>query len=267
MLVVDSHAVVWAQQDACAILTLNRPDSLNSLTAEVRRELLEGLNRANQDPLIRVVAIRAVGRTFCVGQDLKELQHFYAENGYRIGALVNREYIPIVRALRHLSKPTVAIVEGAAIGGGMALALACDFRIVSAKARLVPAFVNVGLAPDTGTTFLLARSIGYARALSLCLLGQPLPADDLVRMGLAESVAHGAEEVQAQFDQLLQQLVHGPTRAYAEIRRLFDESSHLSFEAVLRQEAEVQDQLSQTQDHRVAIEAFLAKQTPEFSGH
>jgi 2-(1,2-epoxy-1,2-dihydrophenyl)acetyl-CoA isomerase len=201
-----------------------------------------------------------------VGQDLKELQDYYTEHGYRIGPLVDREYIPIFTALRNLSKPTVAVIEGVAVGGGMALALACDFRVISARAQLVPGFVNVGLAPDTGTTFLLARSIGYARALSLCLLGQPLPADDLVGMGLAQSVAQTAEEVQAQLDHLVERLVHGPTRAYAEIRRLFDQSSHLSLEDVLHKEAGVQDRLSQTEDHRTAIDAFLAKRVPVFLG-
>lgn len=266
-MLVEFQEVLWQQEDACLTLVLNRPDSLNSLTKTMRRELLEALSAADRESTVRVVVVRAQGRAFCVGQDLKELQEFYSQNGHHIGPLVDVEYIPIVKALRKLSKPTIAVVEGAAVGGGMALALACDFRIISAKAQLVPGFVNVGLAPDSGTTFLLARSVGYARALSICLLGQPLKAPELVALGLSEAIAMTPEDVQTQMNQLVGQLAQGPTRAYHEIRRLFDESAHLPLDDVLRKESEVQEALSQTQDHRGAIEAFLAKKTPAFVGH
>lgn len=148
----------------------------------------------------------------------------------------------------------------------MALALATDFRMIGAKARLVPGFVNVGLAPDTGTTYLLGRSIGYARALSRCLTGQPITAEEMRDWGLAEAVLASPEELDQATHALAMRLAQGPTRAYAAIRRLFDRAQHLPLDAVLQLERDVQEELAQTRDHRTANAAFLAKQTPEFRG-
>ncbi len=258
--------IVAESQGALLTISMNRPEALNALTARMREELLQTLREAGRSPSVRVVVLRGAGRAFSVGQDLKEMTEYYEAHGPRLGKLVQEEYIPIVEALRNLSKPTVAVLEGAAVGGGMALALATDFRVVSARAQMVPGFVNVGLAPDTGTAFLLGRSIGYARALSLCLTGQPIRAAQLVEWGLASQAHETAESLSQELEHLTAKLAHGPTKAYAVIRRLFDQSAHLPLEAVLELERDAQEELAQTQDHQASIAAFLAKQTPEFRG-
>lgn len=263
---VNFEEVLWDQEGPAATLRLNRPEALNALTAAMRRELLEGLRRAEEEAGVRVVILRGAGRAFSVGQDLKEMLQYYEEHGPKLGQLVQDEYIPIVKALRGLSKPTIAVLEGTAVGGGMALALACDFRVISSRAQMVPAFVNVALAPDTGTTFLLARSIGYARALSHCLLGKPLKAEDLVRYGLADVQHEEPDALESELADLAGKLAQGPTRAYAEIRRLFDRSADLPLESVLAMERDVQDQLAHTADHREAVDAFLVRRAPVFRG-
>ncbi len=263
---VTFQDIVAEPQGALLSISLNRPEALNALTARLRQELLQALRDADRNPELRVVVIRGHGRAFSVGQDLKEMTEYYEAHGTRLGKLVQDEYIPIVQALRNLSKPTVAVLEGAAVGGGMALALAADFRVISTRAQMVPGFVNVGLAPDTGTAFLLGRSIGYARALSVCLTGQPIKAAQLVEWGLAASAHDSAESLNEELAQLTDKLSHGPTKAYAVIRRLFDQSAHLPLEAVLGLERDAQEELAQTQDHQSSIAAFLAKQTPEFHG-
>lgn len=258
--------VLREESDGWVTLRLNRPDALNALTASVREGLLEGLRAADRDSQVRCVILRGAGRAFSVGQDLKELEEYYQENGPELGQLVQDEYIPIVEALRGLSKPTIAVLEGPAVGGGMALALAADFRVISPRARLVPGFVNVGLAPDTGTTFLLARSVGHARAVSLCLTGRPIDAEDMVRWGLADRILDTPEALEEAVSSLAGQLSRGPTAAYGAIRRLFDQASDLPLNEVLGLERAVQDELAHTHDHREATRAFLAKKTPEFRG-
>lgn len=261
-----SEVVLYEQDGAVVTLCFNRPEALNALTAPLRQQLVEGLRATQRDPQVRCVVLRGAGRAFSVGQDLKELEEYYDLQGPELGRLVQEEYIPIVEALRGLSKPTIAVVDGPAVGGGMALALACDFRLVGVKGRLVPGFVNVGLAPDTGTTFLLARSIGYARAVSLCLTGQPITGPDMVQWGLADIIHETPDALEEALSSLAERLAVGPTRAYAAIRRLFDQSQHLPLEAVLQLEREVQDDLAHTHDHRAANQAFLDKRTPEFLG-
>ncbi len=258
--------VSYEKDGSVSTIWLNRPESLNALTKTVRHELLAGLRQAERDGTVRCLVMRGRGRAFSVGQDLKELEAYYEERGPELGRLVQEEYIPIVETLRSLSKPTIAVVEGPAVGGGMALALATDFRLVGAKGRLVPGFVNVGLAPDTGTTFLLGRSIGYARALSRCLTGQPITADEMVQWGLADDIASTPEDLDQSLKSLTTRLSNGPTRAYATIRRLFDQAQHLPLDAVLQLERDAQDDLAGTRDHRAANRAFLTKSTPEFRG-
>ncbi|NMP21096.1 enoyl-CoA hydratase-related protein [Sulfobacillus harzensis] len=263
---METDDIVWERQGSRAILRMNRPAALNALTASLRQGLVEGLRRAADDPEVRVVILRGEGRAFSVGQDLKEMQSYYQEHGPQLGQLVEDEYIPIVHALRGLPKPTIAVVEGAAVGGGMALALATDFRVITNRAQLVPGFVNVALAPDTGTTFLLARAIGYHRALNLCLLGEPLRANDMVSWGLAKIAHESSESLEDELNTLADKLAHGPTRAYAEIRRMFDRAQPLGLQDVLMLERDVQDALAHTQDHREAVDAFLAKRPPNFTG-
>lgn len=263
---MSAEDILHEHKNGMAVLTLNRPDALNALTETIREGLLQGLQEADRDPSVRGVVMRGRGRAFSVGQDLKELEAYYGHEGPNLGQLVDDQYIPLVQALRGHSKPTVAVLEGPAVGGGMALALAADFRLVSPRARLVPGFVNVGLAPDTGTTFLLGRSIGYARALTLCLTGQPIDAEQMVRFGLTDTVYEAPELLEAALEQLTDRLTVGPTRAYSAIRKLFDRSASLAMDEVLRLERDVQDELARTTDHQQAVQAFLRKETPTFHG-
>lgn len=258
--------ILYQAEGPVRMITLNRPEALNALTETMRRELGEALAAADADASCRVVLLKGAGRAFCVGQDLKEMLAYYEAHGPELGRLVDEEYIPLVHALRNLSKPTVALLEGAAVGGGMALALATDFRVITGRAQLTPAFVNVALAPDTGTAFLLARAVGHARAISLSMLGTPLKAHDMVKFGLADAVYESAEEARTACDMLLQQLGQGPTETYRTIRQLFDETASLPLEDVLRKERDAQDKLAHTRDHSEAVEAFLAKRAPNFEG-
>jgi 2-(1,2-epoxy-1,2-dihydrophenyl)acetyl-CoA isomerase len=216
---------------------------------------------------VRAVVLAGSDRAFSVGQDLKEMADRYqADPEHAMARLVTEEYIPLLKTLRSLPRPTVAVVAGLALGGGLALALATDFRVVEARTRLIPAFSQVGLVPDTGVSFFLPRMIGHARALSLALTGDAITAAEAVQWGLALEVAADPAQAEERGRNLARRLADGPTLAYTEIRRLFDRSAESTLDEALAEEARAQARLSMTRDHRDAVTAFLTKNTPIFHG-
>jgi len=265
-LFVSSPTIVVERQEARATITLNRPEALNALNTPLREGLLSALNQVAQDPGIRVVVLAGSGRAFSVGQDLRELESYYETHGPALGQLVEQEYLPIAQRLRTMPQPTIAVLDGPAVGGGLALALATDFRVISARAQLNPAFIHVGLAPDTGASYLLVKSLGLLPAISLAMTGRVLNADDLVRYGLASRINESPEALQQELDELAHKLAAGPTRAYHLIRQLMDQAASRPWEQVLQLERDVQDALAHTHDHGEAVDAFLHKRQPRFQG-
>lgn len=261
------ETVSYRVEAGVATIRMNRVKSLNALTRLLRQELRAALDQAATDPAVRSVLVAGSDRAFSVGQDLTELKEDYQKDpDHAMDRLVAEEYVPLFKTLRTLPRPTVALVTGIALGGGLALALAADFRVVEAHTRLVPAFAQVGLVPDTGLSFLLPRMIGHARALSLALTGDAITAEEAVSLGLAASVYPDPAAAETAARELAARLAVGPTQAYVEIRRLFDRSAESSLDAALADEARTQARLSRTEDHRAAVAAFLAKATPQFHG-
>lgn len=263
---LDYQEIIYHVEGAVATITLNRPKALNALTHTMRRELLDALNRCANDEDVRCLVLTGAGKGFCVGQDVKEMSDDYAKEGPELGKLVEEEYIPMIKALRSMPKPTISLVNGIAVGGGMAFPLATDFRILTEKATFTPVFVNVGIAPDTGISYLLGRAIGQAQAISLCMKGESLTPSQLVNNGLAEKVNESLEEAESEAKALAEQLAAGPTQSYWHIRQLFDQSASSQFEDALHSERDTQDTLAHTDDHQEAVDAFLEKRTPVFRG-
>ncbi len=263
---MEFETIIYDRTDAVATVTLNRPQALNAFTAELRSELRSALEIAAGDESVRAVLVQAAGKAFSVGQDLKELAAAYQDEGFSLGRLVTNEYAPLVETLQMMPKPTIALIQGIALGGGLSLALSCDFRVLGPDARLIAGFVNVGLAPDTGAAYLLPRMIGYARALHIFLTGKPLTAAEAVSLGLAERVHASAQDAASAAYELARTLANGPTLAYPGIRQLLHDTATLDLPAAMRQEAAVQERLSHTQDHRNAVSSFLERQPPQFDG-
>ncbi|HET7629663.1 MAG TPA: enoyl-CoA hydratase-related protein [Bacillales bacterium] len=263
---MNYEELLFEAKDGVATITLNRPKALNALTRKMRSELLDALNHAAEDEEIRALILTGSGKGFCVGQDVKEMSEDYAKEGPELGKLVESEYIPLVKALRSMPKPTIALVNGVAVGGGMAFPLACDFRVITEKASMTPVFVNVGIAPDTGVSFLLGRAIGHAQAIELCMLGKSLTPEDQVKAGLASEIYPTAEEAADAARELAAHLANGPTQSYASIRQLFDKAAASTLEETLAYERDVQDKLAHTEDHQEAVSAFLEKRKPTFLG-
>jgi Enoyl-CoA hydratase/carnithine racemase len=256
--------ITYDVADAVATITLNRPDSLNSLTREMKLELLAALERAAADADVRAVLLTGAGRAFCAGQDLREHGNALAAGG-GLDDTVRRHYNPIVRTLTGMGKPTVAAVNGVAAGAGAGLAFACDLRVAAEEARFVMAFAGVGLGPDTGVSWTLQRLAGPALARELLLLGETVDAARALELRLVNRVVPGAE-LAAAAGELARRLAAGPTAAYAATKRALDFAATGTLSDALDLEAELQDALAATADHREATRAFLEKRKPTFTG-
>ena len=253
------------QDPAVAVVTLNRPDRRNALTVELKDGLVAALNRVASDESVRAVVLAAEGKSFCVGQDLAEHAEALRRDPDTAFATVAQHYNPIVRALATMPKPVVAAVGGAAVGAGLGFALACDLRVVADTATFSTAFAAIGLTADSGLSASLVHAVGHARATELMLLGEPFDAAQAQAFGLATRVVPAGEVLETALG-LARRLAAGPTRAYAEIKEALARGAVSPLEAVLDAEAAAQARLGTTKDHRVAVEAFLAKQRPAFEG-
>ncbi|MEU7831744.1 MULTISPECIES: enoyl-CoA hydratase-related protein [unclassified Nonomuraea] len=250
--------------DAVATITLDRPEAMNSLTAEVKAALLDALRRAAADPEVRAVLLTGSGRAFCAGQDLRE----HADNleaGRGLADTVRAHYNPIVELITTMAKPVVAAVNGVAAGAGASLAFACDLRVASDKTKFAMAFAGVGLAPDSGASWTLARLVGLGRATELLLLGEPLGAARALELGVVTRVVP-ADDVLKTAHELAVRLAAGPTRAFAATKRALAYAATHSLPETLAVEADLQDECVATQDHLDATRAFLAKELPTFHG-
>lgn len=241
-------------------ITLNRPDVLNALNSSVHQGVFDALERA-QDPSVRAVVITGAGRGFCVGQDLQE----FSSGAGDVADTLRRNYHRNVLAIRALQKPVIAAVNGAAAGAGMSLALACDVRIAADSASFVPAFIKIGLVPDSGGTWLVRRLLGTARAFEWLTTGRRLSAEEARDWGLVSeviAVEHFAERVQ----EVAQLFAAMPTRAVWHTKRLLDAAETTTFAGQLELEAATQAEMTQTPDFAEGVAAFLEKREAAFSG-
>jgi 2-(1,2-epoxy-1,2-dihydrophenyl)acetyl-CoA isomerase len=246
---------------AVLTITLNRPDVLNALNSAVHQGMREGLRIAQDDPSVRAVVLTGAGRGFCVGQDLQE----FSAGAGDVAQNLRDNYHPNVLAIRTLEKPVIAAVNGAAAGAGLSLALACDVRIAAASATFVPAFIKIGLVPDTGGTWLVRRLLGTARAFEWLTTGRRLSAEEGRRWGLVSEVV--PDEVLAERTQEVAELFAAmPTRAVWQTKRLLDAAETSTLEAQLEREAAAQAELTQTPDFAEGVAAFLEKRDADFTG-
>ncbi|MEV4894672.1 enoyl-CoA hydratase-related protein [Nonomuraea sp. NPDC055795] len=250
--------------ESVSTITLDRPDAMNSLTAELKTALLDALRRAADDPMVRAVLLTGSGRAFCAGQDLRE----HADNleaGRGLAGTVREHYNPIVELITTMPKPVVAAVNGVAAGAGASLAFACDLRVASEKAKFAMAFSGIGLVPDSGASWTLQRLVGPGRAAELLLLGDPLDAQRALELGVVTRVV-APDDLLKTAQELAVRLAHGPTKAYAATKRSLAYAATHTLTESLELEAVLQDECAATDDHISATRSFLAKERPTFHG-
>jgi 2-(1,2-epoxy-1,2-dihydrophenyl)acetyl-CoA isomerase len=254
-------AEVETQRDGGVMtITLNRPDVLNAFDGAMQDGFRAALKDA-RDVEVRAVVLTGAGRGFCVGQDLKEFQDGVGDLGERLRSTYNRN----VLALRSLDKPVIAAVNGPAAGAGLALAAACDIRIASHSATFVPAFINIGLIPDTGASFFVPRLLGYEKAFEWLCSGKRLTAADAHAWGFVSEVVE-AGKLLSRVAEVAAELGKLPTRAIGMTKRLLDHAASSTLEDQLELEAQLQAAAAETEDFAEGVAAFLQKRDPRFAG-
>lgn len=241
-------------------LTLNRPEALNALNAELRAALLSAMRMASRDQTTRCVVITGAGRGFCAGADLRGGD---AERDFR--AVLTAEYNPLIEAIRGLPKPVVAAVNGVAAGAGFSLALAADLVVAAAEARFVPAFGRIGLVPDSGLTRTLVRAVGRHRAFEILVGEREVGAEDARALGIVHEVVPSdrlAETAAA----LAGRLAAGPTIGLGLTKRLLNAAEDAVLADSLATEAALQALAGRTDDHTEGVAAFAEKREPTFRG-
>lgn len=264
-----SESVRYEQDGAVAILTLNRPESMNAMNADLLDTLVELAERAANDETVRAVLLTGEGRAFCAGGDVKGMAEGN-ESGERQSGLVGRadnlrRQEEVTRLLQEMPKPTIVALNGVAAGAGMSLALAADLRIASDQARFTTAFAKVGFSGDFGGTWLLQRLVGPAKARELYFLSDMISAQQALDLGLVTRVAPH-ERFMEEAKSLARQLAAGPTLAFGRIKDNFAFGSVNSLGDTLTREAENMVASGATEDHKNAAAAFVEKREPTFVG-
>ena len=246
-------------------ITLNRPEKLNALTAEMHQRLRDALERAADDAAVRAVLITGAGRGFCTGQDLAERDVSPGAAPIDLSVSLGSHYNPLIRRMRALPKPIVCAVNGVAAGAGANIALAADIVIAARSASFVQAFSRIGLVPDSGGTWILPRLVGSARATGLALLAEKLGAEEAERWGLIWKAVDD-DQLAAEAQALAARLAQGPTKGYALLKRAMYASPTNSLDAQLDLERDLQREAGLSEDYREGVRAFKEKRDPRFQG-
>ncbi|MEV7831394.1 enoyl-CoA hydratase-related protein [Streptomyces subrutilus] len=265
-----ADSVLYEVTDGLATITINRPDAMNAMNTEAKVALRDAVRAAEQDTAVRAVLLTAAGnRAFCVGQDLKEhIGNLAAdrEGGSSLTmSTVAEHYNPIVRALAGMPKPVVAGVNGVAAGAGFGFALAADFRVVADTASFTTSFAGVALTADSGVSWTLPRLIGASRASDLLLFPRPVRAQEAFELGIANRLVP-SESLHAEAEALARALAAGPTVAYAALKESLAYGAAHSLSQALDREDVLQTRAGASEDHAIAVQAFLDKQPPRYLG-
>jgi 2-(1,2-epoxy-1,2-dihydrophenyl)acetyl-CoA isomerase len=262
---MNPPSVLFEVRQGYALVTLNRPDRLNSFNPDMHARLAEAVGQVESRADIRAMLLTGAGRGFCAGQDLSDrvmsADSAPPDLGHTIGTLYN----PLVRRLRALQKPVICAVNGVAAGAGANLALTCDIVLAARSASFIQAFCKIGLIPDTGGTYWLPRLVGTARAMGLAMLGDKLSAEDAERIGLIWKCVDDAR-LMDEARGLAKQLGAAPTRGLAAIKRAIHASADNTLDAQLDLERDVQRELGHTHDYREGVSAFMQKRPAKFEG-
>lgn len=247
-------------------ITLNRPDKLNAFNEQMGSDLMEALKEGEKSAETRCLVITGGGRAFSVGEDLNTNRDTYdSGKPVLLGEVLKRKYNPIVQRIRKMDKPVVAAVNGVTAGAGLGLALACDLRAASSKATFHEAFIKVGLAPDSGTSFWLTRILGLAKAMEVGMLGEPIDSTMALNLGLVNWVFQ-EDSFPAEVSKIVERLAKGPTKALALTKRALNRAIVVDMDSALEYETYLQDIAGRTRDHVEGVRAFFEKREAGFTG-
>src|ERR1700688_118137 len=255
---VEQHVVVRTH-DGVGLIQLNRPEKMNAIGALTRKQLGEAIKQVERDDAVRVVVLTGSGRAFCSGADVGELaQGGSMRTPEDVGNVLRNEYMPMLTRLRTMPKPVIAAMNGPAVGIGASYALACDIRIAVPEAYLLEAFINIGLAPDGGVSWLLPRLAGTGVAYEMFFTGKPLAAADAHRLGIINRIVP-QERFELEVRELATQLAAQPPKAMAAAKRAVNHALESSYEEALEFESYLQEAQAASPEFAEGVQAFLAR--------
>jgi len=245
-----------------ATITLNRPEVYNALNDEITFEFQDALKVTAKDEKVRVIVITGEGKAFCSGQDLKAAS---GDQKRSFLQSLNKRYNPIINAMRSLPKPIVCRLNGVAAGAGCSLALACDIIVASEEATLIEVFINIGLVPDSGSSYFLPRLVGMAKAFEMCSMGTRVKASEAAAIGLVNKCVP-ADQLDATVKSYTDYFATAPTRSIGLIKKMLSKSATSTLEQMLEYEAYCQEIAGSSHDYKEGVSAFLEKRKPDFIG-
>lgn len=255
---VEEHVRVHGH-GGVSVIQLNRPEKMNAIGALTRKQLGEAIKQAERDDAVRVVVLTGSGRAFCSGADVTEMvQGAGMRTPEDVGNVLRGEYMPMLARLRTMAKPVIAAMNGPAVGIGASFALACDIRIATPEAYIMEAFVNIGLAPDGGVSWLLPRLAGTGVAYEMFFTGKPLAAADAHRLGVINRIVP-ADRLEAEVTELAGHLASQPAGAMASAKRAVLHSLDSTFEEALEFESYLQEGQAASKEFAEGVQAFLAR--------
>ena len=262
----DNASVLYMERGAVALVTLNRPDALNSFTRQMHRELWAAMDRAEANPAVRALVLTGAGRGFCAGADLAEFDFAPGPDLVQRadpGPVIDQAFNPTARRIQSLRMPVIAAVNGVAAGAGVSLAMTCDIAIAAPGASFIQAFSKIGLIPDAGGSWFLVERLGLARAMALAMTGDKLPAAQAKEWGLIWDVQ---DDPLAAALALAAKLAAMPTKALVATRALLRDASTRTLNQQLDAERDTQSALGKTHDYIEGVMAFREKRPAQFKG-
>jgi len=265
-----ADTVLYEVSDGLATITLNRPEAMNAMDIATKVALRDAAQAAAADGDVRAILLTAAGdRAFCVGQDLKEHIRLLAADKQtgsdQTMSTVREHYNPIVRALTGAPKPVVAAVNGVAAGAGFGFALAADYRLVADTAAFNTSFAGVALTADSGMSWTLPRVVGPSRAADLLLFPRNITAQEAYELGIANRLVPSAD-LRGEAEKVARSLAEGPTQAYAALKESLAFGLSHSLDETLKKEDELQARAGASEDHSIAVSAFVNKEKPKYLG-
>lgn len=243
-------------------ITFNRPDFYNAFNDGISYELQDALKSAGKDNEVRVVVITGAGKAFCSGQDLKSARDDDDEMFYNS---LEKRYNPIIRAMRNLPKPIIARLNGVAAGAGCSLVLAADMIVAAESAKMIEVFINIGLVPDSGSSFFLPNLVGYQKAFELCAMGTKVSAQEAYELGIVNKVVKD-EELDVAVKSYTDYFAKAPTKSIGMIKKMLNKAATSTLDDMLEYEKYSQQIAGSSEDYKEGKQAFLDKRKPDFKG-
>jgi 2-(1,2-epoxy-1,2-dihydrophenyl)acetyl-CoA isomerase len=262
---MHNDQILVAEDSGIVTITLNRPERLNAFVGHMRRDLGEALEEAGSDPDVRVIVLTGAGRAFCAGGDVNFMAELVERNEAEEFARLLGAARRVILAIRHMTKPVIASINGPASGAGFNLALACDLRIASADATFSQSFVKIGFHPDWGGTYFLPRMVPSNIACELFFLGEPISAQLALDLHLVNRVVP-ADQLETETQALAERLRDGAAVSIAAAKQAVYASEQDSLDRMLQYEVDAQMRCFASEDGREGVRAFLEKRPPKFNG-